>query len=342
VYSFNYVPRKVGGKKTKVMEYRKMGNTGLQLSVLSYGSWVTFSRQVDDGASDRLMGLAYDSGINFFDNAEAYEGGRSEEIMGRTLKNKNWDRTSYCISSKVFFGLYGKNNKPNQHGLSRKHITEACHAALQRMQSDYLDLFFCHRADPETPMEEIVRTMNILINQGKILYWGTSEWSADEIMEAHKVAKELGLIGPAMEQPQYNLFERTKVEKDYLPVFSNYGMGTTIWSPLASGLLTGKYNNGIPEGSRLALENYTWLKDRMMQDDKLDSVKKLSKVADELGTSLATLSIAWCIRNANVTTAILGATKESQLLENLKALDVYQQLTPAIMKEIDGIMGTKP
>ncbi len=324
------------------MEYRKMGNTGLKLSVLSYGSWVTFSKQLDDTLSDRLMGLAYDNGINFFDNAEAYEGGRSEEIMGRVLKNKNWDRTSYCISSKAFFGLYGKNNKPNQNGLSRKHLTEACNAALKRLQSEYLDLFFCHRPDPETPMEEIVWTMNILLQQGKILYWGTSEWSAEEVVEAHKVAKELGLIGPAMEQPQYNLFEREKMEKDYLPVFSTYGMGTTIWSPLASGLLTGKYNNGVPEDSRLALENYVWLKDRMMQDDKLDKVKQLGKIADGLNTTLATLSIAWCIHNPNVTTAILGATKENQLTENLKALDVYQQLTPAIMVEIDSIMGTKP
>jgi voltage-dependent potassium channel beta subunit len=324
------------------MEYRKMGKTGLKLSVLSYGSWVTFSKQVDDSASDRLMGLAYDNGINFFDNAEAYEGGRSEEMMGRVLKLKNWDRTSYVISSKVFFGLYGKDNKPNQHGLSRKHITEACHAALRRMQTDYLDLFYCHRPDPETPMEEIVWSMNILLQQGKILYWGTSEWSAAEIIEAHTVAKELGLIGPVVEQPQYNLFERGKMERDYLPVFRNYGMGTTIWSPLASGILTGKYNNGIPEGSRMALENYSWLKDRMMQDDKLASVKKLAAIADDLHTSLATLSVAWCIANPNVTTAILGATKEQQLTENLKALYLYPMLTAEVLATIDGVMGTKP
>ena len=324
------------------MEYRRMGKTGLQLSVLSYGSWVTFSKQVDDGASDKLMGLAYDSGINFFDNAEGYEGGKSEELMGRTLKKKNWDRTSYCVSSKVFFGLHGKENKPNQHGLSRKHITEACHGALRRLQVDYLDLFYCHRADPETPMEEIVRTMNILLQRGKILYWGTSEWSAAEILEAHAVAEKLNLVPPAMEQPQYNLFERQKVEHDYLPIINGAGMGTTIWSPLASGLLSGKYNNGIPAGSRLAMENYGWLKDRMMSDDKLERVKKLGKVSKELSTTMATLSIAWCIHNPNVTTAILGATKEEQLKENLKALEVYTKLTPEIMKEIDGIMGTKP
>lgn len=324
------------------MEYRRMGKTGLKLSVLSYGSWVTFSKQVDDSASDRLMGLAYDNGINFFDNAEAYEGGRSEEMMGRVLTKKNWDRTSYCISSKAFFGLHGKQNKPNQNGLSRKHLTEACNAALRRLQADYLDLFFCHRPDPETPMEEIVWTMNILLQQGKILYWGTSEWSSEEILEAHAVAKELSLIGPAMEQPQYNLFERTKMECDYLPVFRNIGMGTTIWSPLASGLLSGKYNHGIPEGSRLALENYAWLKERMMQDEKLEKVQKLERVAKELDASLATLAIAWCIRNPNVTTAILGATKESQLTENLGAIQVCAKLTPAIMVEIDGIMGSKP
>ena len=324
------------------MEYRRMGKTGLQLGVLSYGSWVTFSKQVDDTASDRLMGLAYDSGINFFDNAEGYEGGMSEQLMGRTLSKKNWDRTSFCVSSKVFFGLYGKDNKPNQGGLSRKHITEACHGALQRLRVDYLDLFFCHRPDPETPMEEIVWTMNILLQQGKILYWGTSEWSAAEIMEAHKVADKLNLIGPAMEQPQYNLFERQKIEVDYVRIFSGVGMGTTIWSPLASGLLSGKYNNGIPEGSRLSLDNYGWLKERTMQEDKLNKVRKLDKVAKELNTSLATLSIAWCIHNPDVTTAILGATKEKQLIENLGAVEVYHKLTPAVMSEIELIMGTKP
>lgn len=323
------------------MEYRRLGKTGLQLSVLSYGSWVTFSKQVDDSASDLLMGIAYDNGINFFDNAEAYEGGKSEELMGRVLKKKNWDRTTYCISSKAFFGLYGKNNKPTQHGLSRKHLTEACHAALKRLQTDYLDLFYCHRPDPNVPMEEVVWTMNILLQQGKILYWGTSEWSAAEIMEAHAVAKELHLIGPAMEQPQYNLFERQKMEHDYIPIFRDIGMGTTIWSPLASGLLSGKYNEGIPEDSRLAIEKYHWLRDRLMQEEKLAKVRNLQKVADELECSMATLAIAWCIHNPNVTTAILGATRESQLTENLKALEVYPRLTGSIIKEIDDIMGAK-
>lgn len=324
------------------MEYRKMGKTGLQLSVLSYGSWVTFAKQIDDGISDRLMSIAYDNGINFFDNAEVYARGESEKMMGRVLKSKNWERSSYVVSSKVFFGWRGDANKPNQTGLSRKHIVEACDEALERLQVDYLDLYYCHRPDKNTPIEEVVWTMNQLINRGKILYWGTSEWSGPEIMEAHMVAKDLRLIGPAMEQPQYNLFERHKMEVDYYTIFKNIGMGTTIWSPLASGLLTGKYNDGIPENSRLGLEGFEWLKDRTLSDARIQSVRDLDKVAKDLGTSLATLSIAWCIRNPNVTTAILGATKEAQLTENLKALDVMPMLTDEIMEQIDGIMGTKP
>lgn len=324
------------------MEYRIMGKTGLQLSVLSYGSWVTFAKQIDDGISDRLMGIAYDNGINFFDNAEIYSRGESEKMMGRVLKSKNWDRTSYTVSSKAFFGWRGEANKPNQTGLSRKHLTEACHEALGRLQVDYLDLFYCHRPDKNTPIEEVVRTMNTLIEQGKILYWGTSEWSAAEIMEAHMIARELRLIGPQVEQPEYNLFKRQKMEVDYYTIFKNVGMGTTIWSPLASGLLTGKYNDGVPEGSRLALEGFEWLKDRTLSDEKIGRVRNLGNLAKELGTSLATLSIAWCIRNNNVTTAILGATKEEQLLENLKALDVLPKLTDEVMTKIDEIMGTKP
>lgn len=324
------------------MEYRRMGRTGLQLSVLSYGSWVTFAKQIDDNASERMMSLAYDQGINFFDNAEVYARGESELMMGRVLKKTKWDRTSYLVSSKVYFGWHGENNKPNQTGLCRKHLVEACHEALQRMQLDYLDLFFCHRPDPETPMIEVVRTMNTLIQQGKILYWGTSEWSAAEIMEAHAIANQLGLEGPAVEQPQYNLIERYKVEADYLPIFRSTGLGTTIWSPLASGLLTGKYNDGIPEGSRLAMEGFEWLKDRTLSDERIKRVKELKKVAESLETTLATLAIAWCIRNPNVTTAILGATKESQLMENLEALNVYPKLTENILEEMDTIMGTKP
>ena len=324
------------------MEYRRMGKTGLQLSVLSFGSWVTFHKQIEDTMADELMGIAYDNGINFFDNAEVYALGESEKMMGRVLKKKGWDRTSYVVSSKAFFGWRGKENKPNQTGLSRKHLVEACNEALQRLQMDYIDLFFCHRPDKSVPIEEVVWTMNILLQQGKILYWGTSEWSGAEIMEAHRVAQQYHLIGPAMEQPQYNLFEREKIEKDYLPVFKNVGLGTTIWSPLASGLLTGKYNEGIPADSRLGLEGFDWLKDRWMAEEKLGKVKKLGSLADKLGVSLAALSLGWCIKNPNVTTAILGATKKEQLLNNLKALEAAERLTPEVMNEIETIMQTKP
>ncbi|MDB5197903.1 MAG: aldo/keto reductase [Flaviaesturariibacter sp.] len=320
------------------MEYRRMGKTGLQLSVLSYGSWVTFHKQIGDGPAEELMAMAYNAGVNFFDNAEVYALGESERLMGRVLKKMDWDRTSYVVSSKAFFGWRGKENKPNQMGLSRKHLTEACHEALQRLQLDYLDLYFCHRPDKGVPIEEVVQTMNTLIQQGKILYWGTSEWSASEIMEAHRVAADYRLIGPSMEQPQYNLLERQKLEADYLDIFRTVGMGTTIWSPLASGLLTGKYNNGIPEDSRLSLEGFDWLKDGLMVEDKLAKVRQLGELAKELDTSLATLSIAWCISNPNVTTAILGATKASQLEENLKALDVLPKLTPEVKSRIDAIM----
>ena len=319
-----------------------MGKSGLQLSALSFGSWVTFHKQVDDSLADELMGLAYDSGINFFDNAETYARGESERLMGRVLKGKSWDRTSYTVSSKAYFGSRGPDNKPNQTGLSRKHLVEACHEALQRMQLDYLDLYFCHRPDPNVPIEEVVWTMNVLIQQGKILYWGTSEWSGVEIMEAHRVAQEYKLIGPVVEQPQYNLLERDKMEKDYRMIFKTVGMGTTIWSPLASGLLTGKYNDGIPEDSRFALQGFDWLKDRFMVEDKLAKVKKLTEFSKELGVPVSTLSIAWTLKNPNVTTAILGATKRSQLEENLKALEVLPLLTSEVMEKIEGIMQTNP
>ena len=324
------------------MEYRRMGKTGLQLSVLSYGSWVSFHKQVQDDAADELMGYAYDNGINFFDNAEVYALGESEKIMGRVLKKKNWDRTSYVISSKAFWGWRGKENKPNQSGLSRKHLTEACHEALQRMQLDYLDLFFCHRPDKNVPIEEVVWTMNHLIQQGKILYWGTSEWSAQEIMEAHVAATKNHLIGPAMEQPEYNMFHRNKMENEFLQIFKTVGLGTTIWSPLASGLLTGKYNDGIPADSRMAIPGFDWLKDKTLTEKKINKVRKLKTVADKLETTLAVMALAWCIKNEHVTTAILGATKKDQLTENLKAIDVYQKLSTEIMQEIETIIQTKP
>lgn len=319
-----------------------MGRTGLQLSVLSFGSWVSFHKQIDDKIADELMGIAYDNGINFFDNAEVYALGQSEEMMGRVLKKKNWDRSSYVVSSKAFWGWRGTENKPNQTGLSRKHLTEACNEALQRLQLDYLDLYFCHRPDKKVPIEEVVWTMHQLIQQGKVLYWGTSEWSGVEIMEAHRVAQQYGLIGPTVEQPQYNLFERQKLENEFLMVFNTVGMGTTIWSPLASGLLSGKYNDGIPEGSRFALEGFDWLKDRWIKDGTVEKVKQLAVLAKELGVSLAELSIAWCISNENVTTAILGASRKEQLLQNLGALAVKEKLTPDVKERIDQIVQTKP
>jgi voltage-dependent potassium channel beta subunit len=318
-----------------------MGRTGLQLSLLSFGSWVTFHKQIEDNTADSLMGIAYDEGINFFDNAEGYALGESELMMGRVLKQKKWERSSYIVSSKVFFG-WRKNNKPNQTGLSRKHIFEACHEALQRLQLDYLDLFFCHRPDPKVPIEEVVWTMHNLIQQGKILYWGTSQWSGAEIMEAHRVAQQYKLIGPSMEQPQYNMFERYKVEMDYQPVYKNAGLGTTIWSPLAAGFLTGKYLQGIPEDSRLAITGFDWLKDRWLQEEKINKLKKLVALADSLGVSMASLAIAWTIKNPQVTTAILGATKKEQLIENLKALETLKILSPELMDEIEKILQNKP
>jgi voltage-dependent potassium channel beta subunit len=319
-----------------------MGKTGLQLSTLSFGSWVTFHKQIDDKVADELMGIAYEQGVNFFDNAEVYAAGESEKMMGRVLSKKNWDRTSIVLSSKAYFGWRGKQNKPNQTGLSRKHLTEACHEALQRLQTDYLDLYFCHRPDKKMPIAEVVQTMNTLIQQGKILYWGTSEWSGVEIMEAHRIAEAYRLIGPAMEQPQYNLFERSKVDAEYLEIYKNVGLGTTIWSPLAAGLLTGKYNDGIPEGSRFQIEGFEWLRDRWLMQEKINKVQQLGAIAKALKVSTASLSIAWCIKNHNVTTAILGATSKTQLLDNLTALDTAALLTPEIMEQIEGIVETKP
>lgn len=324
------------------MEYRRMGKTGLQLSALSFGSWVSFHKQIDDSVADELMGIAYDRGVNFFDNAEVYALGESEKMMGRVLQKKKWDRTSYVLSSKAFWGWRGKENKPNQSGLSRKHLVEACHEALGRLQADYLDLFFCHRPDKGTPIEETVWTMHNLVQQGKILYWGTSEWSGVEIMEAHRVAHQYGLIGPVMEQPQYNLFERNKMENEFLMIFRTVGMGTTTWSPLASGLLSGKYNEGIPEGSRFGLKGFDWLKDRWLQEKYLNKVKQLALLAKEMGVTLAQLSIAWCAHNDHVSTVILGATNKQQLLENLGSLELLPKLTPELMERIEGIVQTKP
>jgi voltage-dependent potassium channel beta subunit len=320
------------------MEYRRMGKTGLQLSALSFGSWVTFGSQIDNAVSEELMKTAYDNGINFFDNAEVYASGKSEEVMGVILKKMGWERSTYVVSSKVFWG----GNLPNQKGLMRKHVVEACEAALKRLRVDYLDLFFCHRPDVNTPIEETVWTMHNLIQQGKILYWGTSEWSAQQITEAHYVAERYKLIGPVMEQPQYNMLERNKMEADYLPLFKNFGLGTTIWSPLASGVLTGKYLNGIPEGSRMSLDSLSWLKEKVWIEENINKVKELKNLADELGTTLAKLSIAWCLKNPNVSTVILGATKTDQLKENLDALNTVHLLNEGVMTRIEGILHNKP
>lgn len=322
------------------MLYRRLGRSGLQVSLLSFGSWLTFGKQIQDGTAESLMKLAYDNGINFFDNAEIYARGESERVMGEILHKMKWPRSSWTVSSKVFFGY--EDNKPNQSGLSRKHIMEGCHAALQRLQVDYLDLLFCHRPDKNTPIEETVWAMHSLIMQGKILYWGTSEWSAQEIHMAHHVAERYHLIPPVMEQPQYNMFEREKIEKDYLLLFRDYGMGTTIWSPLASGLLSGKYNNGFPTDTRLNIEGLEWLKDRTLSEQRIEKVRQLTALALDLGITMPRLAVAWTIRNPNVSTAILGASKPEQLTETLKAIDDVARLTPEVMERIEGILQNKP
>ena len=323
------------------MEYRRLGKSGLQVSLLSFGSWVTFGKQIDNSTANELMSIAYDGGVNFFDNAEIYARGKSEEVMGSILQKKNWSRSSYCLSSKVYFGY--EEGKPNQTGLSRKHIIEGCHAALKRLKVDYIDLFFCHRPDKNTPIEETVWAMNTLIQQGKILYWGTSEWANDEIMAAFVFAEKNHLIGPSMEQPQYNMFERTKLEKDYLLLFRDFGLGTTIWSPLASGLLTGKYNNSMPTDNRLHIEGMDWLKERTLGDvTRIEKTKQLDLLAKEIGTSLPKLGVAWCAKNTNVSTVILGASKTEQLKETITSLEVLPLLTEEVMEKIETILQNKP
>jgi len=325
---------------TTPMEYRRLGATGLKVSSLSLGSWLTFG-QIDDVTARNLMKTAYEAGINFFDNAEVYMAGKSEVVMGNALTDLNFPRDTYCVSSKVFWG----GDKPTQRGLSRKHIMEACEAALERLKVDYLDLYFCHRPDPDTPMEEIVRSMNVLIEQGKVFYWGTSEWTHDQIEEAIDVASQLGLIPPAMEQPQYNLLWRDNMEKNLVPLFEDHQLGTTIWSPLASGVLTGKYFDGaIPKGSRFdQAYNQPFRGDRLDTDlakQNLGKAKLLKGIADELGMSLAQLSIAWCLKNPHVSTVILGATKVAQLEENIETLEHLAKITPDVMSQIDQVVGS--
>jgi voltage-dependent potassium channel beta subunit len=325
------------------MEYRRLGKSGLQLSELSFGSWITFGKQIGDTTAEDLMTIAYDNGVNFFDNAEIYARGKSESVMGEILKKKGWRRDSYTVSSKVFFGLGGKDLKPTQRGLHRKHVVEACHQAMERLQVDYLDLYFCHRPDKQTPIEETVWTMHNLIQQGKILYWGTSEWSAQEIMEAHMVAQRYSLIGPVMEQPQYNMLVRTKVEVEFAQLYKTVGLGTTIWSPLASGILTGKYNDGFPaDSTRLNIQGMEWLKDITLASANLERTRRLTTFAKELGMSMSVLALAWCLKNENVSTVILGASKTAQLTENFKAVEAKSKLTPDVMKAIEDILQNKP
>ena len=322
------------------MEYNNLGKSGLQISRLSLGSWLTFGKQIEDKTSQRLMEIAYENGINFFDNAEIYARGQSEIVMGKILKKVNWSRDSYIVSSKVFFGSGGKY--PTQKGLNRKHIVEACEQALERFQLDYLDLFFCHRPDKTTPIEETVWSMHQLIMQGKILYWGTSEWSAQEIMEAHMFAKQNHLIGPIVEQPEYNMFVRHKVEVEFSQIYETIGLGTTIWSPLASGVLSGKYNDKFPSDTRLGMEGLDWLKEKNTTIERLEKVQKLALLSERIGISLPIISIAWCLSNKNVSTVILGASKEEQLKENLKSLDYSTIITEEISAEIEKILNNKP
>jgi voltage-dependent potassium channel beta subunit len=323
------------------MEYRRLGKSGLQVSVLSFGAWLTFGKQVADGVAEECMKLAYDQGINFFDNAEIYSRGQAEIVMGNVLKKMAWSRDTFVVSSKVFFGAGGR--KPNQTGLSRKHVVEACEAALKRLQVDYLDLYFCHRADKNTPVEETVWAMHQLIMQGKILYWGTSEWSAQEIQEAYGIARQYNLIPPTMEQPQYNMLHRERVEMEYSKLYQEVGLGTTIWSPLSSGILTGKYNEGMPEDTRLGMEGLEWLKDSNLVELNLNKVRKLTEFAKkELNTSMANLALAWVVKNPNISTAITGASKASQIEENIKSLDLLPLLTKDVLEKIETILDNKP
>jgi voltage-dependent potassium channel beta subunit len=318
------------------MRYRRLGHAGLQLSELSLGSWLTFGKQITDDTAEALMKLAYDNGVNFFDNAEIYARGESERVMGRILRKMEWPRDTWTVSSKVFFGTGGK--LPTQIGLHRKHVVEACHDALKRLQVNYLDLYFCHRPDANTPIAETVWTMHQLIMQGKVMYWGTSEWSHDQIREAHAVADKHHLIGPTMEQPQYNLFHRAKVEEEFASLYDTVGLGTTIWSPLASGILSGKHTLEGDASSRLRMEGLDWLRERELNEVRLKKVNELKAIAGELGLSLPVFAIAWCLKNPRVSTVMLGASKVAQLEENLKAVDAQDLLTPEVLTKVEGIL----
>jgi voltage-dependent potassium channel beta subunit len=323
------------------MEYRYLGKSGLQVSALSLGAWVTYGGQVGEEIAFDCMIAAYEAGVNFFDNAEAYAHGNAETVMGNVIKKTGWERSELVISTKIFWG----GRKPNQTGLSRKHLVEGVQASLARLQLDYVDLLFCHRPDIHTPIEEIVRAMNFIINQGWAFYWGTSEWSAAQIMEAYAVARQINLIPPLMEQPQYNMFTRERVEKEYALLYRDLGLGTTIWSPLASGLLTGKYNQGIPEGTRATLPGYEWLRENFTNQEALQNIEKVRQmmpIAENLGYSMTQLALAWCLKNPNVSTVITGASRASQVIENMKALECAEKLTPDVMEKIEAVLANKP
>jgi voltage-dependent potassium channel beta subunit len=323
------------------MEYRFLGNSGLKVSALSFGAWVTFGDQIDEDVAASCMKIAYEAGVNFFDNAEVYAQGRAETMMGNIIKKMGWKRSDLILSTKIFWGGSG----PNDQGLSRKHILEGTDAALRRLQADYVDLIFCHRSDSDTPIEETVRAMTHLIDHGKALYWGTSEWNAEQILAAYHIAREEHLIPPTMEQPEYNMFRRDRVEKEFLPLYKKIGLGTTIWSPLASGLLTGKYDKGIPEGTRVSLAGYEWLRQRFESEKgqhKIEKVRQLSSIAQDLGTTMPKLAIAWCLKSPHVSTVITGASKPEQVSENMTALDVIPKLTEGVLGRIEDILDNKP
>jgi voltage-dependent potassium channel beta subunit len=320
------------------MNTRRLGRSGLKVSELSFGSWVTYGNQVDTRAARELMAAAFDAGVNFFDNAEIYAKGDSEVIMGKVLKELGWPRIKYVVSTKFYWGMRTCANDNNT--LNRKYLLDAIDGSLKRLQLDYVDLVYCHRADPHTPIEETVWAMHNIIERGKALYWGTSEWSADEIRAAWDIADRRNLHKPVVEQPQYNLFHRKRVEQEYVRLYEDIGLGLTTWSPLASGLLSGKYQKGIPPGSRGALESYAFLRDGLTDPAKNAIVGKLEAVAKDLGCTLAQLALAWCVRNPRVSTVITGATRVEQVAENMKALEVVAKLTPEVMARLDGIAGS--
>ncbi len=323
------------------MQYRYLGNSGLKVSALSFGAWVTFGDQIGEDVATELMTTAYEHGVNFFDNAEGYSSGKAETMMGNVIKKQGWKRSDLVVSTKIFWGGDG----PNDMGLSRKHIIEGTKAAIERFQMDYVDLVFCHRPDPHTPIEETVRAMNFLLDQGLAFYWGTSEWSAEQIRQAYEVARREHLVPPLMEQPQYNMFVRERVETEYRPLYRDFKLGLTTWSPLYSGLLSGKYNDGIPDDSRLNTPGYEWLRERFQSDEakaQLEKVGQLAGVAEDLGCSTAQLALAWCLKNPDVSTVITGASKAEQVAQNMEALEVVDKLSDEVMNRIEEILDNQP